>query len=413
MPETRNLPNGENNKENNVNTQIESIEEKLIQKAGVIKTSFQGEGARKLEVDAGTLDEKLADVIDKIPDEAVRGDIQEVVQILKDEKVSLEGAQKIFDKVFNTNKALYIDNRPYVRMAKRSLSEHRMALMIEELVKNKELTVLNLRKIVRVNFDLNGLKPMNDLGGHEMGNEGLRIFSDILKEGKTTKWLEEAGFTIIPSSEGGDEFGMVISGMGKDRPIDDLLLQEIKNRYTQEVLSVQAGKLVDFKDKVVQGRLLEAGKDQAYIDQAINSGFEFRMSTSMGVSRLDQALLKIEVPTGASYKDIVRALIGEMFAIADDQALKNKTDFKGGLAKSKDVKDNILSDLIDRDKGAKQNAETIKKQEEEIEKLKEKNQKLNEERKESITKMKEEGLSNQQIIRILNLKDEDAYLLAA
>jgi GGDEF domain-containing protein len=349
------LPSGENN----MNNQIESVEKKLIQKAESIKTSFQGEGARKLEVNAGTLDEKLAGIVDKIPDEAVRSDIEEVVQILKDEKVSTEGAQKIFDKVFDTNKALYIDNRPYVRMAKRSLSEHRMALMIEELVKNKELTVLNLRKIVRVNFDLNGLKPMNDLGGHEMGNEGLRIFSDILKEGKTTKWLEEAGFTIIPSSEGGDEFGMVISGIENDRPIDDLLLQEIKKRYMQEVYTTPAGNLVDFKNKEVQKKILDSGKPQGYIDQAINSNFEFKMSTSMGVARLDQALLEIEVSPARSYKETVRAIIGKMFSIADNQAIENKTKFKRGLAESEDIKDMILSDLIDRDKGAKQKDEII------------------------------------------------------
>lgn len=235
-----------------------------------------------------------------------------------------------------------------------------MGLMIEELVKDKEVTIADLRKIVRVNFDLNGLKPMNDLGGHEMGNEGLRIFSDILKEGETTKWLEEAGFKVIPSSEGGDEFGMVISGIDNNRPIDDLLLQEIKNRYTQEVLSTPAGKLVDFKDEKVQSRLLESGKDQAYIDRAIDANFEFKMSTSMGVARLDQALLEIEVSSEKSYKDTVRALIGKMFGIADDQAIKNKTTFKQKLAESEDTKDRILSDLIDRDKGAKQKDEMIK-----------------------------------------------------
>lgn len=354
-----------------MDNKIEGTEKELLQKVEMVKGSLKIEDKRKLEISHGTLDEKLEDVADKIPDEEIRNDIEKVVNILKKEKISDEAAEELFDIVFNTNKALYIDNRPYVRMAKRSLSEHRMGLMIGEIIKNKELNVSELRKIVRINFDLNGLKPMNDLGGHDKGNEGLKIFSDILREGKTTKWLEDAGFKVIPSSEGGDEFGMVISGIENDRPIDDLLLQEIKKRYMQEVYTTPAGHLVDFKDKEVQKKLIDAGKNQAYIDQAIASDFEFKMSTSMGVARLDQALLEIDIRPERSYKETVRAIIGKMFSLADNQAIENKTKFKRGLAESADIKDTILSDLIDRDKGAKQKDEIIKKQEEENNQLRE------------------------------------------
>src|SRR3989344_5559084 len=107
----------------------------------------------------------------------------------------------------------YLDRRKYLGMYNRQWAEHKIREYIRLIVEKESHEEKDVYSLARVNFDLNGLKALNDLGGHETGNKGLKLFANILNFGATTLWLrDELKLEVITSAEGGDEFGLVVHG---------------------------------------------------------------------------------------------------------------------------------------------------------------------------------------------------------
>ncbi|HEY4514741.1 MAG TPA: GGDEF domain-containing protein [Candidatus Paceibacterota bacterium] len=231
----------------------------------------------------------------------------------------------------------YLDRRQYLGMYNRRFAEHKIDDYVREVVGREKHEERDLYTLGRINFDLNGLKALNDLGGHDAGNKGLKLLANILNFGRTTLWLrDELKLTVIPSAEGGDEFGILLFGRIDLRShIDDIC-----KKYFFEVYEADVSHLINFGSKEVRDNLQMLG-----IAEDVSSGFVFRISTSVGACLLGEALAEVDVSRmGISFEEMVSDISNEMFKIADKRSAVQKSKFKQELAKS----DPVLSGLYAR-----------------------------------------------------------------
>lgn len=231
----------------------------------------------------------------------------------------------------------YMNNRMYLQIYNRRFVEMKMIEAIERILRREtEFTEADFYGIARINFDFNGLKALNDLGGHDTGNRGLRIFTDILKGGETTRWLEELGYIVIPSAEGAEEFGILICGEGDLRP----LTQDIVTRYFKEVFYAPVGPLINFSHPLVREKLGMLG-----LADEIGPDFRFQIAANVGMVLLGEALAQVPIETiNEGYDVLVRKIVAKMFAVADLRARAHRSAFKDELGK----KNPLLSGLYAR-----------------------------------------------------------------
>jgi len=223
----------------------------------------------------------------------------------------------------------YLDRRTYLRMYNRKFVEHKLYDSIVSVVSNQALGEGDLYGIARINFDLNGLKALNDLGGHEAGNQGLKLFADALRAGETTSWLKDQGIKVMVSAEGGDESGMLLIA---DKDLRDLAT-EIVEKYEKEINSLDAGDLINFQDSKIQESMSLLG-----ITDEVPEDFKFELSTSIGIAFLGDALAYVAVEeSDDSYEQIVKTIINKMFEIADKRGRVHKSAYKEELGKTNPI----------------------------------------------------------------------------
>ena len=232
----------------------------------------------------------------------------------------------------------YLDRRNYLGMYNRRFLEHKMAEYIKDVVSQKDIKDEYFHGLASVNFDLNGLKALNDLAGHTAGNKGLKAFANILNHGETTIWLrDELGLSVFTAAEGGDEFGLIAYGTKDLRPYAG----EVKKRYGEEVLSYDASNFIDFSDPKVRETL-----SLMHIDDIVPPDFKFRLSTSVGMSLLSEAFMVVPVTeSGKKYHEVVQELINKMFQIADIRGTDNKKEIKDRLGKEEPALSALYSRL--------------------------------------------------------------------
>src|SRR3989344_1057764 len=231
----------------------------------------------------------------------------------------------------------YMDRREYFNIYNRRWSEHKLAQYIREVVAKKSHDEKDLFTLARANLDVNGLKALNDLGGHEAGNKGLKLFANILNFGHTTLWLrDELGLTVTTSAEGGDEFGLVIYG---DKDLREYAL-EIKKRYGEEIWNTEAGYLLDFKRPEIREKLSMLG-----IADEVPNDFKFRLSASVGLCLFGEAIISVDVTRPeASFHEVTKEIVNKLFQLSDERSMQDKSIFKKSLAQI----DPILSGLYSR-----------------------------------------------------------------
>ena len=219
----------------------------------------------------------------------------------------------------------YLDRRKYLGMYNRQWSEHKIREYVRNIVGKESHEEADLYTLARVNFDLNGLKALNDLGGHAAGNRGLKLFANILNFGATTLWLrDELKLTVVTSAEGGDEFGLVITGSKDLREY----AEKIVHRYTEEVYAADASHFIDFSQSDVRENLKLLG-----ISDEVPKDFQFRMSTSVGVCLLGEAINKVDVgKMGATFEEMLTDISNMMFGMADKRSQAHKSKFKRELS---------------------------------------------------------------------------------
>lgn len=289
-------------------------------------------------MDEKTLDEKLATLLVGLP--------RELSNFVREKVAFYKTKQPVFtpEEIYAEARVLtrlemlsYLDRRTYLGMYNRRFAEHKISEYIRQVVARPSMGDRDLYCMARVNFDLNGLKALNDLGGHEAGNKGLKLFANILNFGATTIWLrDELHLEVTSSAEGGDEFGLVVFGHLDLRE----LAPTIVHRYAEEVYAADVSHFIDFANPEVRAKLQALG-----ISDEVPKDFVFRISTSVGVSLFGEAFDTIDVgKSDSKFAEIEESLINVMFKLADSRSTAHKSAFKRELGD----KNPILSGLYAR-----------------------------------------------------------------
>jgi len=127
------------------------------------------------------LDEKVKELLTGLPEE-LYSSVLEKVTFYKT-KIPSFSAEEILTEAENLIRLemlAYLDRRKYLGMYNRQWAEHKIGEYIRKVVASPSKEEKDLYTLGRVNFDLNGLKALNDLGGHAAGNKGLMLFANIL-----------------------------------------------------------------------------------------------------------------------------------------------------------------------------------------------------------------------------------------
>ncbi len=234
---------------------------------------------------------------------------------------------------------------------------------IEELAQGKTWRVESLSRVARFVFDINGLKTINDLAGHQAGDKLLQRGVKVFQAGATTQWLKKNfKLEVFPAAEGGDEFSLLVSGKEDLRQMvtnpltgeKQELLQAALENYWQEIREIKLDDLVDFERAEMREKLDGA---------AVPKDFKFMATTSGGYGLLSEAWEKLGGGSGKSGKpDEARigGLAAEFMDLADQRMLENKVEFKKFLSQNSDPRLRFLSMLYQRSREywslAKENA---------------------------------------------------------
>lgn len=283
------------------------------------------------------LEDNIKTLLGGAPSE-IKGSLEEKINFYIGKKPLLTNDEilKEAKDLFDLSMLAYRDGRKYLGLYNRKFAEHKVAETILKIMSLKNLSEEALYSLARINFDLNGLKALNDLAGHDAGNRGLELFAEMLKSGKTSNWLRGHGVKVVVSAEGGDEFGMILIARQDLRPVK----QELVDRFVAETRDIDATEFINFKDPHVIENLHLLG-----IADEVPSDFRFELSTSVGIALLGEALSNTNVSTeGSGYMEIVERVTDKMFEIADKRSMVHKSAYKEEL----DRTNPILSGLYAR-----------------------------------------------------------------
>ncbi|MBI3632410.1 MAG: hypothetical protein HY225_03095 [Candidatus Vogelbacteria bacterium] len=360
-------------------------EEKLLEIVDLLRSAYaRKENVVATETTDGekTLTEKFKTLIESnIPGTELRKEISEKIEIWK--RVEDAGAltseeidQQI--KEFIDGKAkLYIDSSEHIQMYNRKYVEDSLGDRATKIFENETVKVEDLRRILHVSLDLNGLKTLNEAGeqSHNTGNQALKMFSKILKDGETTLWLREQGIEVIPAHQSGDEFMMLICS---DKDLG-LLVDEIKQRYSDEIKSTEAADLLSFEaakkyftelkiyDSFLKYLIKKSGVDIGNLDYAdlnqkmsemeasLKEKFKYKLGSSIGIATLGDGLSRIAPDSikDKDYKEIIRSVIGQTIGSSDERATENKKKSRAELA----INDPFLALIYNRSVMADDSAE--------------------------------------------------------
>lgn len=340
-------------------------ERRLLDLASILHSAYISTGTKRLPVieNRETIAEMFKSLLEeRLPNLELREEVSKKIERWKKAKDSgayspEEISQNVMDDIGRESK-LYIDSARHIMMYNRRYIEDTLENTLDEIFKPETTGLDNFYQTALVFFDLNGLKTLNDGTNHANGDRALEIFSKILKEGKTTKWLKEQGVEVIPAHQSGDEFILLARGKKDISP----LFEEIKNRYHQEVEDFDASDLIDFQtgkkyltelgiyDKFVDDLAKKKGTSREKLEESFTREFKFQLGTSVGISTPGEALSRID-PDGAinpkerdpkkiisfrnaPYKAKIATIRGIMANIADENANADKVKVKAATAKA-------------------------------------------------------------------------------
>lgn len=255
---------------------------------------------------------------------------------------------------------------------------------IDELLSNNA-NLQDLKKVARISIDANGLKAVNDLnrGDHSKGDVFLEIVARVVKDEHMIDAFKKQGVKLIPTSDGGDEFGLVVIS---ENPIEDGLLGEIMRSVNEKLLSEETTKEVqktlDFKDESVISAFAGFTKaeweaksrderNEEIKKLAIPENFVFQARTSMGATTLYDTFSnmigeKHEIDERDNYERILEKLMGGVFSRSDENMQENKEEFKDGLRGSDDLNKRFLSQVYSRNDAERKLAKELEKTKDEL-----------------------------------------------
>lgn len=241
-------------------------------------------------------------------------------------------------KIAYEDKQFEIPNGSYLR--------YEIKHTIDELVANfadRKIDFTKIRGLGVISLDVNGLKTVNDTISHEAGNEYLKRIVNVLKDGKTTEELEGKRISVFVSSNGGDEFSIILS--------DDLNLMEmaggetfinhILKKYQKEVSEIDMSDMINFNEPSLKKK---------FKNFTIPEGFVFTPTISGGTACIEEILVDNGFVPNAKigYSDNLNFIVNGLFQLSDRRSQSDKEAFKEKLENSSDPHKKFLAILLKR-----------------------------------------------------------------
>ncbi len=205
-------------------------------------------------------------------------------------------------------------------------------------------------------FDVNGLKSINDIFNHSVGDEYLQRIVRTLKEGETTKRLIERSCNMFFTSDGGDEFTFIINC---NNSVDYL---NIISQYEEEVRGIDCTDLIDLESEEIKKRFAEC-------NLIVPKNFIFKASISGGSVTLKEIIDNIKSEEIRNYEFFLRMVIGEMIDVGNNSAQSRKEDYKKKLADGNE-EEQFLSVFLSRNRENVILERRVRELKEEIKKIK-------------------------------------------
>ncbi len=187
-------------------------------------------------------------------------------------------------------------------------------------------------RVALFNFDLNGLKSVNDILGHSRGDYYLSSTAFVLNHGNLTGELRHKGYQVTAYACGGDEYSI---RMESPEPLTDDFLHRMLTTYQQELQSFP----VFFEDdqKKIKDLFIKE-----IPEIKIPENFEFYPTMGGGFSTLADVYRAYEESDHSKTprSDTFNARLERVwYDTADIRATTNKETFKRGLKEGEDATD--------------------------------------------------------------------------
>lgn len=327
---------------------------------------------KKEEMDLGDILERLKnkkeesenydrfETLERLPPK-MREKVNNYTEMLEEAGVESEDILERATKYFAEEvQASYLDRR--FEIPNKSYLRIELVRIIDDLIEKNKIED-KLEEVAILSFDVNGLKAVNDLSGHDNGDIYLQRIVEVLKSGETSQVLKESGFDIFLSSNGGDEFSIVVDS--KFNLIDggrEVLLDKLLEKYKNEIEQINCEDLINFNNPDIRRKFTK-------FDIDVPEDFSFTASVSAGASILKEGIGSINPDDFDEYHKILENIMGEMIDISDKRSMEDKERFKKELKEGGD-RDRFLSKVLKRNEETIRSELEIERLEEELERLK-------------------------------------------
>ncbi len=218
--------------------------------------------------------------------------------------------------------------------------------IIDDLVAeftDKKIDFTKIKGLGIISLDVNGLKTINDVISHEAGSEYLRRIANVLKKGATTKELEADGISVFVSSNGGDEFSIILSDNVNLMDVSggSTFINKALKKYQEEVSMIEVSDLINFNRPEIFAK---------FKDLSIPDKFKFIASVSGGTACIEEILVNNGFVPNATvgYSDNLNFIISGLFELSDRRSKQDKDKFKEELENSSDKHKKFLAVLLKR-----------------------------------------------------------------
>lgn len=281
----------------------------------------------------------------------VMEDYDFIFQVTKNEKILKQAVELSYKRLMAGYERSITDDQ---KMPNEAYALADAMEKIDDLFQDREPTVEDFKKVARVSFDVNGLKPVNDLNrDHKKGDLYLFMAVQAIKSPEVLEYCEKNGIKFDPervTRDGGDEFGVIITS-------DKAFTREALNGFVKTVQDVlwdnkEAAMILDFNNPIILARQLKRESSEvveeirdkhagsiAEFKKANNIplGYKYRAAISGGAATLFDALTDAEFDPKNELKSsdkagrMAKKIAGAAFSSSDRQVIPNKEAFKGGL----------------------------------------------------------------------------------
>ncbi len=184
---------------------------------------------------------------------------------------------------------------------------------------------IDFKKMARLSFDLDGLKPINDLNqSHEKGDKYLGRVAAIFKDREFTDELRKMGLETIMSVDGGNEFGIILKGefdlsAKRSEFSNDSAINFIVRKIKEKVADLRMDDLLDFKNSDIRKKFENEGI-------LVPEGYKFKASISGGGATFFEGLKNFQFWDGLSYELALEKIMGGILDKSDEQMNKDKDE---------------------------------------------------------------------------------------